>query len=390
MPVGKGKGATRKCVVVSTASASPSSSTRQLSASHHRTSSLTVPLETSSLTVPLETSSLTLPSPSLVLSSFIGLTCQAGTGLIDTGTQTAVIGKPACASLEAALRARGLRGLEIKGEDVQGARGIGGQATILSIQQVPIDLSKVPGVMLVQVLDQDVPLLLPIGMLRKLVKVLDFDDWTPPAMHLAVMQQPGLHVWHSMLSQVGQVSCSSKSGSGEAAKLLQEKVGGLSRKSSKARQYSESQVLHLWKRLLVRLRLLLHVCMNAYHLSRAFPGNVVTDTMMAILPEGTKPKPGRPADAASPSAGVRGNPGNDIIVVTKAVRVYGEKHESMQQRQNLLVDMHQLWEAHQLWDALGEDGLCPSGAEPSRNYGVGRHSQLRFMDVPSSYAQWAL
>eukprot|EP00971_Amphidinium_carterae_P340467 6478821-Amphidinium_carterae.1 len=75
--------------------------------------------------------------------------------------------------------------------------------------------------MLVRVLDQDVPLLLPIGMLRKLgmvldlqhmrcrwsklnkdaklivepsghisVNVLDFDAWSPPGMNLAVMQQP--------------------------------------------------------------------------------------------------------------------------------------------------------------------------------------------------------
>eukprot|EP00971_Amphidinium_carterae_P280939 5577359-Amphidinium_carterae.1 len=33
-----------------------------------------------------------------------------------------------------------------------------------------------------------------------------------------------------------------------------------------------------------------------------------------------------------------------------------------------------------------------SPAEPSPHeiMGVGRHSQLRFLDVPSSYAQWAL
>eukprot|EP00971_Amphidinium_carterae_P201843 4005110-Amphidinium_carterae.1 len=241
-----GKGATRSFVVASSSPSSlplTSSVTVPLETSSLTVpSSVTVPLETSSLSVPLGNSSLTLSTPSLVLSSFIGLTCQAGTGLIDTGAQTAVMGKPAFDSLEAALRARGLKGLEIKGEDVQGARGIGGQATILSIQQVPIGLSKVPGVMLVQVLDQDVPLLLPIGMLRKLgmvldlqrmrcrlsklnkdaklivepsgrisVNVLDFDNWSPPGMNLAVMQQPGLHVWHSMLSQAGQTSRTSTS-----------------------------------------------------------------------------------------------------------------------------------------------------------------------------------
>eukprot|EP00971_Amphidinium_carterae_P315984 6281040-Amphidinium_carterae.1 len=151
-----------------------------------------------------------------VLASFIGLVCQAGMALIDTGAQSCVIGKQAFADLRAALKERGLQPMQMEVEHVHQTRGIGGQATVLSLQQVPIGVCGVPGLLNMQVLDQDIPLLLHIGLLKGLglqldlssmrckwknlggrssqlqeqasghllISVLDFKAWHPPPMLL--------------------------------------------------------------------------------------------------------------------------------------------------------------------------------------------------------------
>eukprot|EP00971_Amphidinium_carterae_P225718 4476601-Amphidinium_carterae.1 len=60
----------------------------------------------------------------------------------------------------------------------QQTRGIGGKATILSVQQIPIGVSGVAGLLTVQVLDQELPLLLHVGFLRGLGCVLNLDKLT--------------------------------------------------------------------------------------------------------------------------------------------------------------------------------------------------------------------
>eukprot|EP00971_Amphidinium_carterae_P094691 1874109-Amphidinium_carterae.1 len=60
----------------------------------------------------------------------------------------------------------------------QQTRGIGGKATILSAQQIPIGVSGVAGLLTVQVLDQELPLLLHVGFLRGLGCVLNLDKLT--------------------------------------------------------------------------------------------------------------------------------------------------------------------------------------------------------------------
>eukprot|EP00971_Amphidinium_carterae_P269903 5354348-Amphidinium_carterae.6 len=120
-------------------------------------------------------------STSCVLTSFIGLTVEASMAVLDTGAQSAVIGKQEAlefSQLSHALESRGLRSMRLDVVPSQQTRGIGGKATVLSVQQVPIGICGVPGLLTVQVLDQDLPLLLHIGFMKGLGCVLNLEKMT--------------------------------------------------------------------------------------------------------------------------------------------------------------------------------------------------------------------
>eukprot|EP00971_Amphidinium_carterae_P260033 5159335-Amphidinium_carterae.4 len=59
--------------------------------------------------------------------------------VLDTGAQSAVVGKHAFAQLERALQARGLRLVPLDVIPTQQTRGIRGNAKVLPVQQIPLE-----------------------------------------------------------------------------------------------------------------------------------------------------------------------------------------------------------------------------------------------------------
>ena len=112
--------------------------------------------------------------------SFIGLMVPPRFGILDTGAQHGVIGTPALELLCKELARHGLKVREIAPES-DGANGIGGGAQLLRAVQVPIGLGGVSGLLTLNVVEQDAPLLMPGYLNRKLGMVLncpeDRVDW---------------------------------------------------------------------------------------------------------------------------------------------------------------------------------------------------------------------
>ncbi|CAE7806642.1 GIP, partial [Symbiodinium necroappetens] len=105
-------------------------------------------------------------------SGFVGVTTADHQALVDTCAQEGLIGKPALLRLCDALRAQGLRCLWL--DKVAAARGIGGSAKTVGVVELPLGLAGVSGVLEATVVAEDVPLLLPVSLLRSLGAVLDF------------------------------------------------------------------------------------------------------------------------------------------------------------------------------------------------------------------------
>ena len=101
----------------------------------------------------------------------IGVTTSSTHGIVDTAAQEGLIGRSALLRLFEALRTHGLRG-RWTGKTSE-ARGIGGKAATVGVVQVPVGLGGVPGVMELTVVADNVPLLIPVNLLRALKALVD-------------------------------------------------------------------------------------------------------------------------------------------------------------------------------------------------------------------------
>eukprot|EP00971_Amphidinium_carterae_P075301 1488179-Amphidinium_carterae.1 len=101
--------------------------------------------------------------------SFVGLTTSPQLGVIDTGAQSAVCGTAALLRLEQALAQYGMQVVdqELSASDLA-TKGVGGQAEVVRKVALPLSLAKTSGVVQSLVVASDVPLLLPIHLLRSL------------------------------------------------------------------------------------------------------------------------------------------------------------------------------------------------------------------------------
>eukprot|EP00971_Amphidinium_carterae_P031065 611384-Amphidinium_carterae.3 len=95
-------------------------------------------------------------------------------GVIDTGAQSACIGKAAFKDLcDVLSEVHGLKPFELLSTS-KVTHGIGGSAKVLGSWNVPVALGKVPGMLTVAVLDDNsIPLLVPISLQRRLGMKLD-------------------------------------------------------------------------------------------------------------------------------------------------------------------------------------------------------------------------
>lgn len=104
---------------------------------------------------------------------FVGLTTSPTMAVVDTAAQDGLIGNVALERLKEGLASFGLQciwtGRQAK------AHGVGGQAKVLGIIAIPLGIGHTSGVLEATVVEGDVPLLLPIKMLRQLRTIIDLD-----------------------------------------------------------------------------------------------------------------------------------------------------------------------------------------------------------------------
>ncbi|CAE7227253.1 Ank2 [Symbiodinium sp. CCMP2592] len=106
--------------------------------------------------------------------SFVGAVTSSKQGVIDTAAQDGLIGKPAMLRLVDSLRERGL-GIRWTGKRAQ-ATGVGGRATVIGVIEAPMGIAGVNGLVEMTVVQEDIPLLLPIKLLRQLRAIVDLDE----------------------------------------------------------------------------------------------------------------------------------------------------------------------------------------------------------------------
>ncbi len=104
---------------------------------------------------------------------FCEIVTHAEHGVVDTAAEGGLIGSKALDRLQEHLNLRGLQCKWIPKKSM--AKGVGGQATVLGVVMLPIGVGGVNGVLEATVVEGDVPLLLPIRMLRGLKSVIDLD-----------------------------------------------------------------------------------------------------------------------------------------------------------------------------------------------------------------------
>ena len=106
--------------------------------------------------------------------SFCGITTHGAFGLVDTAAQSGLIGVGALNRLSEILKDHGLkvRWTPKKGQ----ARGVGGEARCKGVIEIPMGVGGVCGVLEATVVEEDVPLLLPVRLLKELRAVIDFSS----------------------------------------------------------------------------------------------------------------------------------------------------------------------------------------------------------------------
>ena len=104
----------------------------------------------------------------------MGVTTSSAEAIVDTAAQDGLIGRPALLRPFQPLRKFGLKG-RWTGEASE-ARGIGGVAKTIGVVEVPVGVGKVPGVVALTVVAEDVPFLLPVNLLRALKASVDLGE----------------------------------------------------------------------------------------------------------------------------------------------------------------------------------------------------------------------
>eukprot|EP00435_Cladocopium_sp_Y103_P066713 s391_g29.t1 len=104
---------------------------------------------------------------------FCGITTKPEQGVVDTAAEGGLIGSFALERLEAQLSQFGLKCKWIPKKSA--AKGVGGNANVLGVVLVPMGIGGVNGLLECTVIEGDVPLLLPIRMMKGLRTVIDVD-----------------------------------------------------------------------------------------------------------------------------------------------------------------------------------------------------------------------
>eukprot|EP00913_Durusdinium_trenchii_P032934 g30831.t1 len=102
---------------------------------------------------------------------FTGITTSGSMGIIDTAAQGGLIGLPALRRLEESLKGHGLK-VVWTGKKAQ-AKGIGGDARVRGVVEIPVGIGRVNGVIEATVVEEEVPFLLSIQFLKQVGAIVD-------------------------------------------------------------------------------------------------------------------------------------------------------------------------------------------------------------------------
>eukprot|EP00435_Cladocopium_sp_Y103_P064383 s1441_g26.t1 len=105
---------------------------------------------------------------------FVGLTTCPTMAIVDTAAQDGLVGEMALQRLKGQLEQRGLQIVHTNKKAK--AHGVGGQAQVVGIAAVPLGIAGTTGILEVTVVKGDVPLLLPIKLLKDLKAVIDLEE----------------------------------------------------------------------------------------------------------------------------------------------------------------------------------------------------------------------
>ena len=105
---------------------------------------------------------------------FCGINTIAAHGVVDTAAEGGLVGTLALQRLQDHLRSFGLCCKWIPKNTA--AKGVGGQAKVVGVTLIPLGIGGVNGVLEATVVEGDVPLLLPIRMMKGLRTVIDLDQ----------------------------------------------------------------------------------------------------------------------------------------------------------------------------------------------------------------------
>ena len=108
--------------------------------------------------------------------SFCGIVTKPSQGIVDTAAEGGLIGSVALQRHEEELRSYGLKCKWIP--KVSSAKGVGGSAKVVGVTLIPLGIGKVNGILEATVVEGEVPLLLPVRMLKALGAVIDLQNDT--------------------------------------------------------------------------------------------------------------------------------------------------------------------------------------------------------------------
>ena len=117
----------------------------------------------------------TVRSPFVLGASWIFVTLDLGEVLWDTGAQEELVGKQQFETWSELLAEHGLQ-VEWSQEKPESASGIGGMTHPIGVVYVPVGLAGCNGIIRFTVVEQDVPPLLPVRIMRTLQASLDLSD----------------------------------------------------------------------------------------------------------------------------------------------------------------------------------------------------------------------
>lgn len=106
---------------------------------------------------------------------FCGIVTQDCDGVVDTAAEGGLVGSLALERLERRLGCRGMKCSWTS--KTASAKGVGGQAKSLGVILIPLGIGGVNGVLECTVIEGDVPLLLPVSLMKTLSAKIDFSNY---------------------------------------------------------------------------------------------------------------------------------------------------------------------------------------------------------------------